>query len=109
MAAAYPLAGVGLGAWPAVYPQFATFDIGLFVNQAHCDWLQWTAEGGIPLLLAYLSLTALLLRPLLRSVWGIGFLTVLAHAAIDYPFHQLPAFTTLLFCAAFAASQDTSA
>jgi hypothetical protein len=29
-----------------VYPAFATFDPGVIVNQAHSDWLQWTAEGG---------------------------------------------------------------
>ncbi|MBI5084428.1 MAG: O-antigen ligase family protein [Acidobacteria bacterium] len=101
-----PLLGYGLGTWPTVYPQFATFDIGVFVNQAHCDWLQWTAEGGLPLLAAFIAIPALLLKRLLHSVWGVGFLTVLAHAALDYPFHQLPAFTTFLLCAALLAAED---
>ncbi len=104
--ARYPLFGCGLGAWPTVYPEFATFDIGLVVNQAHSDWLQWAAEGGFPLLLAMLSFTALLARPLVRSVWGIGFLAVLLNAAIDYPFQQLPAFSALLISTAILAAED---
>lgn len=106
MAGRFPLWGCGLGAWPAVYPEFAVFDIGLIANQAHCDWLQWAAEGGIPVLGAFLCLAALLVRPLLRSGWGSGFLVVMVHAALDYPFHQLPAFTALLFCAALAAAES---
>jgi len=96
--------GTGLGTWPLVYPEFATFDIGVVVNQAHCDWLQWTAEGGLPFIAAIVAFVAMLFRPLLRSVWGVGFLTVLLHATVDYPFHQLPAFATLLFLAAFLAA-----
>jgi O-antigen ligase len=105
MIARFPVWGCGLGAWPAVYPEFALFDIGLQVNQAHCDWLQWAAEGGVPLLLAFVILAALLGRPLVRSVWGVGFLAVLMHASMDYPFHQLPAFTALLFCTAIVAAE----
>ena len=45
MIARHPWVGWGLGCWPSVYPAFATFDPGAIVNQAHCDWLQWIAEG----------------------------------------------------------------
>ena len=48
MAAAHPWLGTGLGTWPTVYPQYAIIDVGAFANQAHNDWLQWTAEGGFP-------------------------------------------------------------
>jgi O-antigen ligase len=109
MTAAHPWLGVGLGAWPVVYPEYATFDIGLFVNQAHCDWLQWLCEGGWPLLLILLAFFAALLVPLVRSIWGVGFLVVLAHAAVDYPFQALPAFATFLFCAAYLAALDGEA
>ncbi|MBI4890139.1 MAG: O-antigen ligase family protein [Acidobacteria bacterium] len=109
MVARFPVFGCGLGAWPVVYPEFATFDNGLFVNQAHSDWLQWAAEGGIPLLLAMLSFAALLARPLLRSVWGIGFLAVLLNAAVDYPFQQLPAFAVLLVSTAILAAEAGAA
>jgi O-antigen ligase len=88
MIAAHPLTGWGLGSWPAVYPAFATFDPGVLVNQAHSDWLQWTAEGGLPVGLAMLSLAVWSFRPAIRSVWGIGVIAVMLHAAFDYPFSR---------------------
>jgi O-antigen ligase len=88
MIAERPWTGWGLGCWPAVYPAFATFDPGAIVNQAHSDWLQWTAEGGLPVGLAMLSLALWGLRPAIRSIWGIGVIAVLVHAAFDYPFSR---------------------
>jgi O-antigen ligase len=88
MIAAHPWMGWGLGSWPAVYPAFATFDPGVLVNQAHSDWLQWTAEGGLPVGLAMLSLAVWSFKPAIRSVWGIGVIAVLIHAAFDYPFSR---------------------
>jgi hypothetical protein len=88
MIAAHPWAGWGLGCWPSVYPAFATFDPGAVVNQAHSDWLQWTAEGGLPVGLAMLSLALWAIRPAIRSIWGIGVLAVLIHASFDYPFSR---------------------
>jgi hypothetical protein len=103
---ARPLAGAGLGAWPAVYPEYALFDAGLFANQAHCDWLQWMAEGGVPMLGFVLAFAVLVLPGLWRSGWGIGFLAVCVHALADYPFHQLPLFATFLFAVAALAALD---
>ena len=88
MIAARPWIGWGLGCWPAVYPAFATIDPGAIVNQAHCDWLQWTAEGGLPVGLAMLSLALWGIKPAIRSIWGIGVLAVLIHASFDYPFSR---------------------
>jgi O-antigen ligase len=88
MIAAHPWVGWGLGCWPAVYPAFATFDPGVIVNQAHSDWLQWTAEGGLPVGLAMLGLALWGIRPAIRSIWGIGVLAVLVHALFDYPFSR---------------------
>jgi O-Antigen ligase len=88
MIAVHPLIGWGLGCWPAAYPAFATFDAGAIVNQAHCDWLQWTAEGGLPVGVAMLSLALWGLRPAIQSIWGIGVIAVLIHAAFDYPFSR---------------------
>jgi len=88
MIAARPLAGWGLGCWPAVYPAFATFDPGPVVNQAHTDWLQWTAEGGLPVGIALLMMAIWSVGPALRSIWGIGVLAVFIHAAFDYPFSR---------------------
>jgi O-antigen ligase len=88
MIAVHPWIGWGLGCWPTVYPAFATFDPGAIVNQAHSDWLQWTAEGGVPVGLAMLSLAVWAIKPALRSIWGIGILAVLLHGAFDYPFSR---------------------
>src|SRR5882757_2201110 len=88
MIAAHPWVGWGLGCWPAVYPAFATFDPGAIVNQAHTDWLQWTAEGGLPVGLAMVCLAIWGIRPAIRSIWGIGLLAVLIHALFDYPFSR---------------------
>jgi O-Antigen ligase len=88
MIAVHPWIGWGLGCWPAAYPAFATFDPGAIVNQAHCDWLQWTAEGGLPVGLALLSLAIWAVRPAMRTIWGIGVIAVLIHAGFDYPFSR---------------------
>jgi O-antigen ligase len=88
MIAARPWCGFGLGTWPTAYPRYAIIDIGLFANQAHSDWLQWTAEGGLPFGVALLSLFAWCLRPAFRSVWGLGVVAVFLHAVVDYPFSR---------------------
>lgn len=98
--------GTGMGTWPLVYPAYASFDIGVVVNQAHCDWLQWLGEGGVPMLALMTWLLAGLARRAWGSVWGMGLLFVMAHAAVDYPFHQLPAFTTFVILTAMLAGAD---
>jgi O-antigen ligase len=88
MIAAHPWFGVGLGAWPSVYPRYALVDIGAFANQAHNDWLQWTAEGGLPFGLVLATLFIWCLRPAISSVWGLGVIAVFLHALVDYPFSR---------------------
>ena len=88
MAAAHPWFGTGLGTWPTVYPRYAVIDPGLFANQAHDDWLQWTAEGGFPLGVMLATLFFWSLRPAFRSVWGLGVVAVFLHAIVDYPFSR---------------------
>ncbi len=92
-----PWTGWGLGTWSQVYPGFARYDDGTFVNQAHNDWAQFAVEGGIPLLALMLFVSARVLRPALRSVWGIGMLAVFAHCLVDYPLQQRPALATFFF------------
>jgi O-Antigen ligase len=108
MIAVHPWTGWGLGCWPAVYPAFATLDLGAIVNQAHCDWLQWTAEGGLPVGFAMLSLALSAIRPAVRSIWGIGVIAVFIHAAFDYPFSR-PAVGAwpILILSMAAVSQQT--
>ena len=88
MAKAHPWLGTGLGTWPTVYPQFAIIDVGLEANQAHNDWLQWTAEGGVPFSVMLASLFVWAFRPAVRSVWGVGAIAVFMHALVDYPFSR---------------------
>jgi O-antigen ligase len=96
MIAAHPWFGTGLGTWATVYPRYAIADVGLFANRAHSDWLQWTAEGGIPFALVLLTVFLWCLRPAVRSVWGVGVLAVFLHAAVDYPFSR-PALGSWVF------------
>ena len=83
------------------------FDPGAIVNQAHTNWLQWTAEGGLPGRDAMLSLAVWAARPTMRTIWGIGVIAVLLHAGFDYPFSRpaLGAWPILVLSMA-AASQD---
>ena len=88
MAADRPWLGFGLGTWPTVYPKYASFDLGLFTNRAHSDWLEWTAEGGLPFGILIASLLVWSLRPAFRTVWGLGVVAVFLHATVDYPFSR---------------------
>ncbi|HEV1283907.1 MAG TPA: O-antigen ligase family protein [Bryobacteraceae bacterium] len=92
-----PLAGFGLGTWSSVYPKYARYDDGTFVNQAHDDWAQWAVEGGLPLFIAMLAVVAMLAPKAARSLWGMGLIAVFVHAAVDYPFEQRPALAAYLF------------
>ena len=92
-----PLTGFGLGTWSEVYPGFARFDDGLFANQAHNDWAQWAAEGGIPFFLMMVGVAGMAIRPAFRSLWGLGLLSVFLHCCIDYPMQQRPALAAFFF------------
>jgi O-antigen ligase len=86
MIAERPWRGFGLGTFAVVYPAFAEFDPGAAVAHAHNDWLEWSAEGGVPFAATWFLLAIALLRPAVRSVWGIGLVAVLLHALVDFPF-----------------------
>jgi O-antigen ligase len=98
MIADRPWFGFGLGTWPVVYPAYATIDIGRFANRAHNDWLEWTADGGLPLGLAMATLFMWCLRPAFSSAWGVGVVAVFLHAGVDYPFSRpaLAAWTVVM-------------
>jgi O-antigen ligase len=87
-----PWLGAGLGTWPVAYPKYAVLDAGVFANQAHNDWLQWAAEGGVPLALLLVGLFCWSLRASLRApmrcIWGLGVVAVFVHACVDYPFSR---------------------
>ncbi len=92
-----PLTGFGLGTWPEAYPGYARFDDGTYVNQAHNDWLQWAGEGGLLFLALMLAVAVWSVGPAVRSLWGVGILSVWLHALIDYPMQQRPALAAFFF------------
>lgn len=83
-----PLRGFGLWNWATAYPGYAATDDGLYVNQAHNDWAQWTAEGGIPMLALMLAVAVWAVPRAVRSAWGVGVLMVLIHCLWDYPIQR---------------------
>jgi O-antigen ligase len=101
-----PLTGFGLGAWSSAYPAYARYDDGTFVNQAHNDWAQWSAEGGVPFFLLMLIAVVGLARPAWRSLWGLGLMAVFLHALVDYPFEQRPALAAYFFALAGALAAE---
>jgi hypothetical protein len=103
MAVDRPWMGIGLGTWSTMYPRYAGIDTGVFMNQAHNDWAQWAAEGGVPFLLLMLLFVACLLRPAFRSIYGLGIIAFLLHAFLDYPMQQRPALAGWFFVMAGAA------
>jgi O-antigen ligase len=86
MIADHPWHGFGLGTYAQVYPAYATFDSGAAVEHAHDEWLEWAAEGGIPLAAVWAVLAVGIAGPALRSLWGLGVVAALLHATVDYPF-----------------------
>lgn len=102
MIADRPWTGFGLGTWPVIYPRYASYDPGVFFNQAHNDWLQWAAEGGVPFALLLVAFTALVWRRAIPSVYGLGTAAFLLHALVDYPM-QRPALAAWFFAIAAAA------
>lgn len=95
--------GVGMGAWPVVYPAYAAFDPGVVLNQAHNDWVQWAAEGGVPFCFAILAFVALSWKRAVPSIYGVGTVAFLLHALVDYPMQQRPALAAWFFAVTAAA------
>ena len=109
MARDRPLTGFGLGTWPEAYPGYARFDDGTYVNQAHNDWVQWTAEGGLLFVALMLAIAGWSVGPAVRSLWGVGILSVWLHALIDYPMQQRPALAAFFFALLGTLAATTAA
>ena len=60
--------------------------------------------------LAMLSLALWAMRPALRSIWGVGVIAILVHAAFDYPFSRpaIGAWPILILSMAVAAQSGTN-
>jgi O-antigen ligase len=86
MISSRPWTGFGLGTFPAVYPEYALFDVGKSVEHAHNDWLEWAAEGGLGFAAVWVGLALWSARLALLTGWGIGVLGCFLHGLVDYPF-----------------------
>jgi O-antigen ligase len=102
-----PWLGFGLGTYESAYPHFALFDDGSIVAHAHNDWAEWAVEGGIPMSLFLLVGAVLSAKAVLRSIWGVGVLSVLTHSLIDFPMHRhaLAFWTFALLGAVFSQAE----
>jgi O-antigen ligase len=101
-----PLLGFGLGNWATAYPGYATRDLGLYINQAHDDWAQWAAEGGLPFAALMLAIAAWSARRAFRTGWGLGVVAVFVHCLVDYPIQRTGvAFVFFAMLGAIAADE----
>jgi O-antigen ligase len=110
----YPIIGAGLGAFQTVYPQRSIYDGSFgFVAQAHNDYLQVLADGGMIGGVLALWFIWVVLRDVIRGIQcrdpliaglalgsGAGIVGLLAHSLLDFNL-QLPsnAMMFLLLCA----------
>ena len=101
----HPLMGFGLGTWDAAYPGYATSDEGLHVNQAHDDWVQWAAEGGLPFFALMLWIVVWTVPRALRSGWGVGLIAIFVHCLVDYPIQRIPVALVMFIMLAAVASK----
>lgn len=108
MVRASPWHGFGLGTWTQVYPAYSIKDFGTFIiRAAHNDWLQWGADGGIPMVCCLLAVFfgACLLLP--RMPWVLGVPIVFLHGGIDFPMQLrfLPMIVFLVLGVSIRSSQ----
>jgi O-antigen ligase len=101
-----PWRGFGLGTWTQVYPAYAVKDFGVFVNAAHSDWLQWGADGGIPMTICLLVLFGGACLLVQRVPWALGVPIVFLHGLTDFPMQGrfLPAIVFLVLGIAVRSS-----
>ena len=92
-----------------MYPAYATFDNGLIANQAHNDWAEWTAEGGVGFVLLLLVVASWSAARALRHPWALGVVSVFLHSLVDYPLRE-PALAAVMFAllGALAAARAPS-
>jgi hypothetical protein len=79
---AFPVTGLGLGAFPYVFPLFRTAGAGVALGHAHNDFLELAAEVGLAGCVAVLLGLALLTRHLFRRRASGRDETLLGHAAM---------------------------
>ena len=96
MAKQRPLTGYGLDTFPAVYQRYAIKDFPFYANHTHNDWAEFAADGGIPFLLLLLIPFAAAVPTAIRNPWGLGLVSIMLHACVDFPFPR-PAVSGWMF------------
>lgn len=86
MAKERPLTGFGLGTFPEVYPRYVIKVFPFYANHAHNDWVEFADDGGIPFLLMIFIPFAAAIPAVVRHPWGLGVVSVMLHACVDFPF-----------------------
>ena len=100
----YRLTGAGLGSFYSVFPRYRGADIVNYYREAHNDYLQFAAEGGLiglgllglivaASLLAALSAQQRRRDPLMRGISFaaiMGIIAILIHSSVDFNL-QIPA------------------
>jgi len=113
MARSAPLAGIGLGSFRTAYPAFQEEATVLAPLHGESDWLETLAEGGTPLLLAWVLLAGALVAPTLRvmrrgraPILLLGLVAslggVLIHASVDFHLREPSVALVALLVAATA-------
>jgi tetratricopeptide (TPR) repeat protein len=114
---AYPWTGTGPGTYADIYPQYQSQPMPMYsMTHAHNDFLEMTAESGIPAALCALTALFILFISVLKSLGPVpysrfrsigtgalaGCVSILVHGMADFNF-QIPS-NLLLFalCAAIA-------
>ncbi len=94
----YPLFGTGPGSWLTAYPRYRGADVVNFYDEAHNDYIQFTAENGVigMTLLAAIVLCSLAVAikaqyqrrdPLMRGLSFaaiMGIIAILIHSSVDF-------------------------
>lgn len=115
----HPLLGVGLGDLETAYPRYQSFSSDMWIDHAHNDYVEATAETGLVGALLILSALALFLRLAFRNVGHLfgsnvgwirlgaadGCCGMLVHSLADFNLH-IPAHAAWFAVLAGIASSD---
>jgi O-antigen ligase len=99
-----PLIGYGMGSWRWVYPRYEIVDAGAIVRHAHNDYLEWTSDGGLFLLAAFLLIAMHSARLGWLYPWALGPSMVFLHSLVDFPLQEYPIALALALILAAAES-----
>ncbi len=102
---AFPLFGVGLGAFPIIFPMVQPADLGIYdIPYIHNDWLQLAIETGwVGALLILFIFAFLFIQYLIRwwkteDPWGFGFGLAALGTMVAISIHELVDFSLRIPC-----------